>query len=464
MIGVAIGIGLAVVLLPMQWSIVLLGIVSMAVLFYSEPTLALITTLCIAPLKTLIETETAFPFDVGQVMLVLFLAIWLSKRIIDHDRQLYIDAPLLAAIGLFLITSLLSIWNAYSVTAAITEALKWVQIAILVVLVTNMTSYRWALFGVVLGAGLQAIIGVWQFAGGSGAAHLWILDFQFFRAFGTFGQPNPFGAFMGFTLPLALGAAIGYFLYQRRLNAWAILYSGLSIIILAGLLTSWSRGAWIGFMCGAAALIWALPRRRWVGSGIVLGSATVMVVLLLLGILPPSLTNRLIGFTADFTGFQDVRGVIISDENFAVVERLAHWQSAIDMARTSPWIGVGFGNYEAAYPDFALINWPFALGHAHNYYLNLWAETGIIGLLAYLAMWAVIFSRTWQLLQQPNVDWRTRGILAGLLGSWIHISVHSLLDKLYVNNLFLHFGVMLGILAALHLQEFSSNDHSLESD
>ncbi len=71
---------------------------------------------------------------------------------------------------------------------------------------------------------------------------------------------------------------------------------------------------------------------------------------------------------------------------FSVIERLTHWQAAVRMAETQPWLGVGFGNYAAAYPDFRLLLWENALGHAHNYYLNVAAEIGAIGLLAYLGM------------------------------------------------------------------------------
>ena len=56
------------------------------------------------------------------------------------------------------------------------------------------------------------------------------------------------------------------------------------------------------------------------------------------------------------------------------------------MAGDRPWLGVGFGNYGAAYEEYALINWPDPLGHAHNYYLNLVAEIGFIGLGAYLLL------------------------------------------------------------------------------
>ena len=40
-----------------------------------------------------------------------------------------------------------------------------------------------------------------------------------------------------------------------------------------------------------------------------------------------------------------------------------------------------------------------------------------------------------------------RGLTLGLLGTWTHLAIHSFVDKLYVNNLFLHIGVMLGLLA-----------------
>jgi len=137
-------------------------------------------------------------------------------------------------------------------------------------------------------------------------------------------------------------------------------------------------------------------------------------------------------------------------ENYAVVERLAHWQAALNMARANPWLGVGLGNYEAAYPQYRLINWGFPLGHAHNYYLNILAEAGIIGLVGYAALWIGVFWLTWRTRQHP--DPFSRLIAIGLLGSWTYLSVHSLTDNLYVNNLFLHLGVMFGLLAVLYRQ------------
>ena len=76
----------------------------------------------------------------------------------------------------------------------------------------------------------------------------------------------------------------------------------------------------------------------------------------------------------------------VTDENFAVIERLAHWVAALRMWEQEPWLGIGPGNYAAVYPAVRLPLWEEALGHAHNLYLNTLAESGLIGLTAFVAI------------------------------------------------------------------------------
>ncbi|HOU42107.1 MAG TPA: O-antigen ligase family protein, partial [Promineifilum sp.] len=159
-----------------------------------------------------------------------------------------------------------------------------------------------------------------------------------------------------------------------------------------------------------------------------------------------SVADRLGGFAGQFT-LGDMRGVDITTANFAVLERLAHWQAAVDMARDNLWMGVGFGNYEAAYPAYALINWPDALGHAHNYYLTLLAEVGLPGLLAYVVFWLAVAWQTARTARQ--LAWPKRGVVIGLLAAWAALAVHHLVDKLYVNNIYVHLGAMLAVLQLL---------------
>ena len=169
-----------------------------------------------------------------------------------------------------------------------------------------------------------------------------------------------------------------------------------------------------------------------------------------LNLIPSALSSRLVSFSEDLQ-VGDVRGVFITVENYAVIERLAHWQAGADMARDSLLSGVGFGNYEPAYQDYALLNWPHPLGHAHNYYLNILAETGVIGALAYLAIWGVVFVQLIRLTSRLN--WHQRGLALGLLAAWTALNVHHLFDKLYVNNLYIYFGAMLGLQQVLALTD-----------
>jgi O-antigen ligase len=324
-----------------------------------------------------------------------------------------------------------------------------------------------------LGTGVvQALIGIWQFGlRHDGPEHFRILGGDFFRAYGTFEQPNPYAGYLGLTTALALGLLFeatrgrwadwlarsmnGEVAPRRSINPAGHPSTGLPLYLLSGgavgvmlvaLVASWSRGAWLGFAAAVLAMAAALPRR-------VAWSVLLVVVLLIGGLglyasgrLPASFIARLTSFVQDIR-LEDVRGVPINDANYAVVERLAHWQAALSMVRYNLWTGVGFGCYEAAYPRFALINWPTALGHAHNIYLNLAAEIGLIGLSAYLILWGVILWQTWRATRRT--EGLMRGLSIGLLGAWTHISVHHLLDNLYVNNVHLHVGVLFGLAASI---------------
>ena len=45
-----------------------------------------------------------------------------------------------------------------------------------------------------------------------------------------------------------------------------------------------------------------------------------------------------------------------------------------------------------------------------------------------------------------RVTWPERGVVVGLLAAWAALSIHHLVDKLYVNNIYVHLGAMIGLL------------------
>jgi O-antigen ligase len=141
---------------------------------------------------------------------------------------------------------------------------------------------------------------------------------------------------------------------------------------------------------------------------------------------------------------KDLALVEIDDANFAVIERLAHWQAAWRMFSRSPWTGVGVGQYATVYPTVALARWQDPLGHAHNYYLHLLAESGLLGLAAYLWLMVAALLAAWKRARKAE-GW-PRTLALGALGMLGHVLIHSLVDNLYVQDLYLLVAIILGML------------------
>ena len=122
------------------------------------------------------------------------------------------------------------------------------------------------------------------------------------------------------------------------------------------------------------------PRRLWIGLRRWRAIALIGLISLSSAGLLPSAINERLADAGTLLEIRDVRGVPINDANYALIERQAHWQAALNMLTDHPWTGVGFSNYQPLYEQYRLLNWPMPLGHAHNIYLNVAAETGVIGL------------------------------------------------------------------------------------
>lgn len=479
---VALGLagGLLLAGLPLYWAAILLLVALVVSLTWFEPLVGVGAVLFFGPFKPLTEYFTpSFPLDLGQWFLILTVVAWVTRRIARRE-PIMARSPLTLPLGIFAFLATLSLAGAPAFTLGVRELVKWLQLILMlwiVVQVGDEGRWKWVIALALLSALFQAGIGIWQFFRDQGPDHFLILDERFYRAYGTLEQPNPFGGFIGLNLPLAIGVtigALGSWLARAQELRKASLKRGrdglaerlvpllnlkLIGIALAGLLVgllgtalamSWSRGAWLGAGAAMLAILFAWPRRMRVGVMLVVLALLVGLQVLQSGILPDAMIEQLRSMTEFFQSF-DVRGADINPDSYSVIERLAHWQTAVNMARDHPWLGVGFGNYAAAYPDYAFPNWPLALGHAHNYYLNVLAEVGVLGLLAYAALWIVVFWHTFRLTRSHRI-W-TRGIAIGLLGAWTHLSVHNTFDNLWVSNLFLHVGALLGVLSILILTE-----------
>ena len=457
-----LGIAGALIVLPLTSAVLVIGGALAAIAILRFPELALYALVFAVPYGSL------FPVALGagnltavDLLVALVLALWLA-RMIAQDRAIVARwFPLSLPFAAFLFAALLSMTVALSLQASLKEFTKWAEMFAIYLFVANNLdrSKLPRLLAAMFLAGLsEAAIGIYQFLFQVGPAGFILFD-RFMRAFGTFEQPNPYAGYLGLIAPVALGVALAVTSEQSAVNSKTVHRSPFTVhllivilaaaalaAMLAALFMSWSRGAWLGV--GAALVITTVvqSRRALALSVIAAFVLTIVVLLSSINIIPSVVAERFSG-VADYFGVFDVRGVKVNDTNYAIVERMAHWESAAMMFAAHPLLGVGIGNYAVAYPAYALPGWSNPLGHAHNYYLNVAAEAGIVGLVAYVILWVAAFWQGWRAVRGTR-GWH-RGIAAGLLGMLVALSVHNGFDNLFVHGMHVQVGIGLGIVAAM---------------
>lgn len=213
----------------------------------------------------------------------------------------------------------------------------------------------------------------WPLAGAAAAALAW-KQWRFggeARPFGTFGNP----IFLGQFLAASAAATLALLVLLKDRLARAGLASAF-VLQLMGLWLAQSRAAFLG-LAGALGLWLVLraPKR----ARLPLGAALALVCAVL------------------YRHFED-----------RAPTHLLIWKGAWRMWLDHPLLGSGLGRFHLDFPDYAPLElralWPKArviVNYAHNEYLQLLAETGAVGLLAYLAAPLTLLKR---LAPEPRTD------------------------------------------------------------
>lgn len=196
------------------------------------------------------------------------------------------------------------------------------------------------------------------------------------RLGGPLGSENRYAQIMVVLLPLAL---VRVFREQsRRLR---LLATGASLLILGGLLLTFSRGAAVAL--GVILLLMVLLRELRVRQIVILLAAVTAAVALVI----PDYVTRL-------SSLQGVTGISTTDESGypdravlgRVTENLAAWNTFLDNPLTGVGPGVYFSEYSQEYANRLGLRYLETNRRAHSLYLEMAADTGLIGLGAFVVM------------------------------------------------------------------------------
>jgi O-antigen ligase len=220
----------------------------------------------------------------------------------------------------------------------------------------------------------------------------------------TFGNTTYFAGYLVLTLPIAATAMItGTGGTKKFFGAAALL-----VVIAYLLILTESRIAWAGAIVSGILFItvnYSKPRTRWIVWGIVLAGGVIVYFLF-----PEIIQRRL---TTVFT----------KSPESTLTRRLFFYEGALRAFFASPFIGNGIGNFTMFLarfrsPDYWIYKSEDLVPHAHNEYLEILSETGIIGLALFCAILVLYFRNIGKSIKGRSGTNRTimAGFFCGITG------------------------------------------------
>jgi O-antigen ligase len=277
---------------------------------------------------------------------------------------------------------------------------------------------------IVWGAGIAAIIGIIQFIlqfiiGLDQTAGFWrnyIMPFflgrtfsqtvasypswlvnigghNYLRALSTFPDPHMFSFYLGLTLPIAIAV---YVSLRKKI------YLVLSLAILLADLLTFSRGGYAGLLAGLIFVSFYFIVNKKINKRKLLVSLALILVCFVSVIASP-VGKR---FSSSFNASEG------SNKG-----RFENWTQAVDVIANNP-LGVGIGNYSYEIEPSADYRKPI---YAHNLYLDIAAETGIINAIIFILI--LIFS-----IKSFIIKSRDSIFYLGCTASILIFSTHSFFD------------------------------------
>lgn len=245
--------------------------------------------------------------------------------------------------------------------------------------------------------------------------------------FGPFVNQHHFAGFMEMTSGLALGLLFGMPAARDKklLLAMAAIVMGMALIFTG------SRGGLISFagvVAFAAIASFFLGAREKKKSGeLHQGEGPRRTLLLATG---GASVIILAAVAAVFFGGGDsfIRGTGLSENQADISSGRFHfWSVGVQIFKERPLLGAGLDAFGVAFSEFDTRNGQFRVENAHNDYLQILADAGIIGFACVLAFILLLFRKSLRNVVSAT-DGFCRAASIGALSGCFGILVHSFFD------------------------------------
>lgn len=397
---------------------------------------------------------------IAEVLIVLGLMFW-GLKIINKEEFKFTPTPLNFPTLSFIAICVLSLIWSNSFFISLKELPLFLAGPLLYFVITNSINDERQINRILdillLVGGLFGIYGIFQYNG---------IDFSFWaqnigrqQVFGLFGNVNYFAEYLIVPIPIAVSLfLVSQNKFKRILLLIAILAMGTSLI------ATFTRGSYLGFGSALIFMFFLFLISR--GKGFIKNNKKIFIIILVaiiiitfLFVVPTPLNKS----GTVISKIKERASIIQLINEFSFGRRAAIYKFTTLMIKDHPLLGSGIGTYKyntlryqaeffAQGENRSLYPHGFA-DKAHNEYLQLWAELGIIGLGIFIWLIISYFRFGLKILRKIKDEYR-QGIIIGLMGAVVTVLVDSIFGfPLHLPATIVLFWLALGLTVAVGLKD-----------
>lgn len=388
----------------------------------------------------------AYPFLPDMLGLLGFLAMGFMvfiRQIILGEKDFSVDI-LGLPIGFFLIYAIINTFTSVNVMGSIRDlALNCAGISFVFAMVNSLNKKEdinvFVSF-LMLSSLFAALVGVRQIFTGVVMRPEWtdVENSQDIavRIYSVFTNPNIFAEYLVMLTPLAVGTMW----YTKSMKKKLTFIIGVGVLLLALLMTM-SRGGWLGIFVAAFVFVLIVDKRLLV--------LAIPIVLIAVPFLPKSILQRFIS--------------IGSNVDSSILYRTKIYQITANIIKDNFINGVGFGYipFKQVYETYIRT---MPIYHAHNTFLEIFAEGGIIGLLVFLILIFSLIKNGLCYLTKSS-DKYIKYLGAGAMASLFGILANGMTEHiLYMPRIIFNFWILVGLIICLIRLSKNSNKEELREN
>jgi O-antigen ligase len=361
-------------------------------------------------------SSLAFPYlnYIYSYIFLGFLIIWFIHNGIPLRKIGTLRFPFL----LFLLALLISIIFSIDKMVSLKQLYKYISGILIFLFAISLTyDIKIRVIKVIVLAGFMiSLLAIYQYFFGfrrildylarNQIASSFALDYiQRKRVYFPFVTPNILGGYLVIIIPLILS------FWDKKKKIFPNHLFFFLILVSFALLITKSLGALLSIFLGLVVYIYLqgiLDKKR------LLFIATLLIIVGLVFFLRQTATKQHILPT------------------FSLIRRLDYWEDTLKIIKIAPWQGVGLGNFNISFSRYA-----------HNSYLQIWAEMGILGIGSFLWLIVAVFKSAFKNMKGSQ----NKEKIIGLITANTVFLIHNLVDfSFFLPEIALIWWVALGLL------------------